>query len=434
MDRYKQTIDFLFNCFPMFGNIGEGAYKPGLGNIRAMLGALGNPQDAYPVIHVAGTNGKGSTAHTIAAILQSAGYRTGLFTSPHLVDFRERIRIDGVMISRSEVVDFMEKYGKAPEGGWQPSFFELTTAMAFDCFRRHNVDVAVIEVGLGGRLDATNVVNPCLSVITNISFDHVKLLGDTLEKIAYEKAGIIKSGVPVVIGESALFPEVRSVFAAKAEQEHAPAIYADDVPRFASAEWCQDGILYRGTCFGDIKGELSGACQMKNTATILCAVSELCELGWRIEREHVACGFANVCRLTGLAGRWMQSEIGGVRIICDTGHNTGGWQYLSESLSAIDNLAVVVGFVNDKDVDAILDMMPRGARYFFTQASVHRALAADELARLAARHGLVGETFPSVYEAVAAAIGKSQPGDTVFVGGSTFIVADYLACKLNHAI
>lgn len=428
MRDYQQTIDFLYNSFPMFQNIGAGAYKPGLERMEAMLGTLGNPHRAFPVIHVAGTNGKGSTAHTLAAVLRSAGYKTGLFTSPHLVDFRERIRIDGEMIPKERVVEFVDSFGGVmPADGMAPSFFELTTAMALDWFARSRVDVAVIEVGLGGRLDSTNVVNPVLSVITNISFDHVALLGDTLEKIAAEKAGIIKPGVPVVIGESADNPGVRKVFADKAAACEAPVVYADDKPRFESCTHTGGMILYRGTEFGDISGQLTGDCQLKNTATILCALRQLRESGWKISDADVARGFSDVCGLTGLAGRWMRSRIKGIDVICDTGHNVGGWQYLAPALAGISGLRMVIGFVNDKDVRGILSMMPRNARYYFAQAGVRRALPASELAGLAAREGISGRTFGSVREAVDAAVADSEPGDTVFVGGSTFVVADFLS-------
>ncbi len=432
MRDYQQTLDFLFNSFPMFQNIGAGAYKPGLDHITQLLGILGNPQNDYPVIHVAGTNGKGSTAHTLAAVLQSAGYCTGLFTSPHLVDFRERIRVNGRMIPRNKVVEFVERNADvSTPDGWRPSFFEFTTAMAFEYFAESKVDIAVIETGLGGRLDATNVVMPLLSVITNISFDHVNLLGDTLEKIAIEKAGIIKPGIPVVIGESAMHPEVRKVFADKAAECGAAIIYADDAPRFAEVDFQEGHLLYHSTAYGDIKGQLTGECQKKNTATILCAIDELCKAGLHITADDVANGFAHVSELTGLAGRWMQTELNGVKVICDTGHNSGGWLYLSEALGSISNLTMILGFVNDKDVSSIMSMLPRHARYIFTQASVRRALPADELAALACESGIKGRAIGNVAEAVSLAVAESKPGCTVFVGGSTFVVADYLASQNN---
>ena len=427
MRDYKQTLDLLFNSFPMFQNIGAGAYKPGLENISSMLASMGDPHRSYPVLHVGGTNGKGSTAHTIAAVLQAAGYRTGLFTSPHLIDFRERIRIDGKMISEQEVVDFVERYGTDSNWKWNPSFFELTTAMAFEHFARHKVDVAVIEVGLGGRLDSTNVVTPCLSVITNISYDHVALLGDSLEKIAAEKAGIIKECTPVVIGECSDQYGVKEVFSRTALQMNSPVVYADEKPAFRKAETDESGIIYRGTCFGDIKSVLAGQCQRKNAATILCALKILCDNGWKISDDDVYRGFAGVCSLTGLAGRWMTARFKGVDIICDTGHNTGGWKYLSESLAAIDNLKMVIGFVTDKDVSGILDMMPRHANYYFVQASVRRALPASELAALASEYNLSGVVVPCVGDAVERVLADSSEGDTVFIGGSTFVVADFLS-------
>ncbi len=424
---YEEAIDFLYTRLPMFQRVGAPAYKPGLDTSAALASAFDNPQERYPSIHVGGTNGKGSTAHTIAAILQSAGYRTGLYTSPHLVDFRERIRVNGEMMPRGCVTDFVERY-KASGLDLTPSFFELTMVMAFEYFAKAKVDVAVIEVGLGGRLDSTNIIHPCLSVITNISFDHTQFLGNTLPAIASEKAGIIKAGVPVVIGESE--GDVRKVFADKAESAGAPARYADDEKPYSEAEIMDAGIVYHGTPFGDITGQLSGTCQLKNTATILVAVDELIKQGFRINAADVARGFAEVCSMTGLMGRWMKLS-GHPLIVCDTGHNTGGWQYLSRQLAeAPGKKHIVIGFVSDKDVTSILGMLPRDARYYFTRASIARAMDESELLQRATGAGLSGQSYSTVADAYNAALGDAGDDDTVFVGGSTFVVADLLS-ELN---
>lgn len=421
---YQEALDFLYVQLPVFQRIGADAYKPGLDTSLRLAEAMGNPHRSFKSIHVGGTNGKGSTSHTLAAILQRSGYNVGLYTSPHLVDFRERMRVNGEMITRDEVVDFVERY-LAMNLDLHPSFFELTMMMAFEFFKRRGVDVAVIEVGLGGRLDSTNIITPELSVITNISFDHTQFLGDTLEKIASEKAGIIKPGVPVVIGESE--GSVRRVFAQKAAQENAPIRYADDSPLYDEAVSGGSVIRYRATPYGDLVGELAGECQKKNAATILNAVDELSKQGWHITAEAVAEGFAGVCGLTGLMGRWMKTGDSPL-VICDTGHNSGGWEYLSKQIASCPGRKhVVIGFVNDKAIDRILKMMPRDASYYFTQASVDRALPAAALAAEAEKAGLKGGAYSSVTEAVDAALGNAGEGDTVFIGGSTFVVADYLA-------
>ncbi len=420
---YNETLDFLYTQLPMFQRVGAPAYKPGLDTSKALAAAFGNPHNLYTTVHVGGTNGKGSTAHTLAAILQESGYKTGLYTSPHLVDFRERIRVNGKMIPKDEVVDFVRRF-KSKNLPIAPSFFELTMVMAFEYFAKEHVDIAVIEVGLGGRLDSTNIITPLLSVITNISRDHMQFLGNTLPEIASEKAGIIKHGVPVVIGESS--GAVRRVFAEKAAEMTAPTVYADDTPAFASATPTTDGMLYRGTPYGDITGQLTGECQLKNTATILAAVSELQKAGLHITPDAIKRGFARVCETTGLAGRWMKLS-NEPFTVCDTGHNEGGWSYLAGQLAkAPGEKHMVIGFVNDKDVSHILGMMPHDARYYFTQASVNRALPAADLARLAEESGLHGKAYATVAEAYNAARRHADPGDTVFIGGSTFVVADLL--------
>lgn len=421
---YEQTLDFLYTQIPMFQREGATAYKPGLERSLALVKAFGDPHRRFPSIHIAGTNGKGSTAHTIAAVLQSAGYKTGLYTSPHLVDFRERIRINGRMIAEWAVVDFVDRFRRM-ELEIEPSFFELTMAMAFEYFANENVDVAVVEVGLGGRLDSTNILTPEVSVITNISLDHTALLGETPVAIAGEKAGIIKPGVPVVIGEAT--GAVRDVFTRRAAECGAPITCAEDVARYRSMErTAAGGWLYRGTRFGDVAGELGGDCQPRNAATILATLDVLIGGGWRITPEAVAKGFSEVCVLTGLAGRWMKVADRPC-VICDTGHNVGGWEYLSARLAALaPRLRMVIGFVSDKDVSHILQMMPKDAHYYFTQASIPRAMEAGEVAEIAGGYGLAGECYASVEDAVAAAKKDASADDTVFVGGSTFVVGDFL--------
>ena len=423
MKEYNDAIEFLYTSMPMFQRVGASAYKPGLDTVKLLDEKFGTPHKNYLTIHIAGTNGKGSTAHTLAAILQSAGYRVGLYTSPHLVDFRERIRVNGRMISRDAVVDFVNRY-RAMSLECYPSFFELTMTMAFEYFAREKVDIAVIETGLGGRLDSTNIIIPILSVITNISFDHTAFLGNTLESIASEKAGIIKPSVPVVIGEAQ--GSVREVFLQKANEQKAPIYFAEDVARFDTIEPLQDGLLYKNTPYGDIIGELMGDCQPKNAATILTALPLLAECGIKVSAQSVKDGFAHVGSLTGLMGRWMTLQRN-PHVVCDTGHNVGGWQYLSRRLKSIDGtLHMIIGFVNDKDVSHILEMMPKTARYYLTNAQIERAMPVAQLAEIATECGLVGEQFPSVEDAYNAALANASTEDTIFIGGSTFIVADLL--------
>lgn len=423
---YSQTLEFLFTRLQSFHNAGAVAYKPGLDRALALSEAFGNPHRNLKVIHVGGTNGKGSTAHTLAAILRSAGYRTGLYTSPHLVDFRERIRIDGKPIPESEVIDFVSRFIEK-DIPLDPSFFELTTIMAFEHFARNNVDYAVVEVGLGGRLDTTNIVSPVASVITNISFDHTALLGNTLPEIAAEKAGIIKPSVPVVIGEAE--GDVRRVFADTAAERNAPVFFADENTELLSVTPGNEFNIYHTASFGDVRGELTGDCQWLNARTVLTAVSVLRGLGIEISTEAVRSGFARVTGLTGLMGRWMKvSEC--PEMVCDTGHNPGGWQYLGprlKTIAGVRTLHVVIGFVNDKDITHILDFMPRNAVYYFVQPSVDRAAGSSDVASKAAAVGLAGESYPSVMAGVEAAKKAASPSDFIFVGGSTFVVADLLS-------
>ena len=421
---YQETITYLYNSAPLFQNIGQGAYKEGLSNTHALDAHFGHPHRTFRTLHVAGTNGKGSCSHTLAAVLQAAGYKVGLYTSPHLVDFRERIRVNGNPIEEVFVVDFVEQH-RAFFEPLHPSFFELTTAMAFLYFAEQKVDVAVIEVGLGGRLDCTNIIGPDLTVITNISFDHVGFLGDTLAKIAHEKAGIIKPHTPIIIGEHN--GETRPVFEAEAKEKEAPITFAQDSPMIVSKEGGADYDIYQTRTLGDLQVALRGYCQEKNVNTLLHAIGELQRIGYNIDEESIRKGFANVCQLTGLMGRWQQLN-DAPRLVCDTGHNIGGFQYIVPQILAqpCKQLRIVFGMVNDKDINAVLALMPKHATYYFTQASVARALPCHELQALAARHDLHGTTYPTVAEATRAALAEADRADFIYVGGSSFIVADLL--------
>ncbi|MDD2798702.1 MAG: bifunctional folylpolyglutamate synthase/dihydrofolate synthase [Bacteroidales bacterium] len=423
--NYEQTIKYLYSRLPVYQRTGASAYKEGLDNSLALDKYLNYPHRKYKTIHVGGTNGKGSTSHLLAAILQKAGYKTGLYTSPHLVDFRERIRVNGEMISQDFVVDFVSKH-RAFSEQISPSFFELTMMMAFDYFAHCEVDVAIIEVGLGGRLDSTNIITPIVSVITNISFDHVQFLGDTLPKIATEKAGIIKKNVPVIIGEAT--GEVRSVFEKKAHEMSSTIRFAqEDNPILKSEKESSGRWRFETNRFGEIIGELGGLCQDKNAATVLATVEELIHSGFAIDNEVIHIGFSNVCTLTGLQGRWQQLDES-PRIICDTAHNEGGIQYVVEQLSSeiYERLHIVLGMVNDKDIRRVLSLLPTDATYYFSKASVPRALNAFELQSMAALNGLIGTAYATVKEAILASRKNAEPNDLIFVGGSTFVVADAL--------
>lgn len=392
---------------PMFERQGASGYKEGLSNTRALDEHFNHPHTKYKTIHIAGTNGKGSCSHSIAAILQTAGYRVGLYTSPHLVDFSERIRVNGEPISEKYVIDFVEHERHFFEP-LHPSFFEVTTALAFKYFSDMNVDVAVIEVGLGGRLDCTNIISPILSVITNISFDHTQFLGDTLAKIASEKAGIIKKGTRVIIGEAT--SETRPVFEAKAKEMCAPICFAEDNPYENAA---------------DLMTDLQGAYQRKNANTILTAIANLPELN--ISNDNIRRGLANVCTLTGLKGRW-QTLAQHPLTICDTGHNVAGWQYLSRQIAQqpCDALHIVFGMVDDKDIDTVMDMLPKNAKYYFTKAETHRAINETVLKEKAETRGLSGNAYSSVQQAYNAAKKNAEDNDFVFIGGSSYVVADLL--------
>lgn len=426
MTDFNQALDFLYNSLPVFQHKGAGAYKPGLETATRLSRAFGNPHSRYKTIHVAGTNGKGSVSHSLAAILQSAGYKVGLYTSPHLVDFRERIRVNGKMISKSAVVDFVNRY-RAGDFGLDPSFFELTMVMAFEYFAREAVDVAVIEVGLGGRLDSTNIIRPELSIITNISKDHTAFLGDTLELIAAEKAGIIKSGIPVVVGEAS--GGVKKVFEDKARQEGTTIVFAEEYNPIVSYGRHSDGLCFVTSGHGELTGQLSGDCQVMNMATILTAVDSLQQLGFDITDDAIARGVGAVCELTGLMGRWMKISDAPLTI-CDTGHNEGGWQYIARQLASYNgHKHVIIGFVSDKDISSILPMLSgiEDVTFYFTRPSVERAMPAETLARKAADFGLKGDVSDTVSDAYKKALGNAKGNDMIFVGGSTFVVADFLA-------
>lgn len=420
---YEETVEYLYDSAPVFEHVGASAYKEGLDNTHALDKHFDHPHTAYRTIHVAGTNGKGSVSHTLAAILQNQGLRVGLYTSPHLVDFRERIRVNGQMISKQRVIDFVEQE-RAFFEPLHPSFFELTTALAFLYFKEQKVDVAVIEVGLGGRLDCTNIITPELSVITNISFDHTQFLGNTLAKIAGEKAGIIKPHVPVVVGETV--PETRPVFEAKAREVGAPIVFAEDQPEVTAWQHCPSrGIDYETRSFGSIHGELGGDYQPKNMNTILTAAKRL-----GLSPTAVKQGVADVCEATGLEGRW-QTLRRQPLVICDTGHNVGGWQYLARQIAAkpCRQRRIVFGMVDDKDINTVMSLLPKDAVYYWTQASSHRAIPVTTVVQTAKSHGLEGWAFASVAEAYNAAMAESNAEDFVFVGGSSYIVADLLALK-----
>lgn len=422
---YEETLHYLYSQVPVFQQVGADAYKPGLGNSLALDAYFGHPHRKFRTIHVGGTNGKGSVSHLLAAILQQSGYRTGLYTSPHLTDFRERIRVNGEMIGKDFVMEFCRRHLEAtrPIG---PSFFELTMMMAFEYFARERVDVAVIEVGLGGRLDSTNIIRPDLAVITNISYDHMQFLGDTLPEIAAEKAGIIKSGIPVVIGEAE--GKVREVFVRKAREAGAPLVLAEEERLLKEAILQESGKWrFETDEYPALEGELGGFCQEKNAATVLTAIRELKKAGYRLPGHAVYEGFGQVTALTGLMGRWQQ--VGqSPRVVCDTGHNTGGMAYLVRQLSQVScrQLRIVLGMVGDKDVKSVLSMLPADAVYYFTQASVKRAFPVAGLMELARTCGLEGKAYSTVSEAFAAARLESNPDDFIFVGGSTFVVADLL--------
>lgn len=427
---YQQTLDYLFARLPMYQRVGAAAYKADLVNTLKIAEVLGKPHQKIKTIHVAGTNGKGSSSHMLAAILQQCGYKTGLYTSPHLVDFRERIRINGKMIPKNHVVDFVTKHQAAFEE-IQPSFFEWTVGLAFDYFAQEEVDVAVIEVGLGGRLDSTNIIHPEACLITNISFDHMNLLGDTLEQISREKAGIIKHKVPVVISQYQ--SESAPIFSNLARELKAPISFADKKYKVLSSK-VEKGQLHVQVLDRDTERtdtyvlDLCGEYQVKNLLGVLNMLEYIEKSGFIIEPEKVHKALSQVCTLTGLQGRW-QTLQNKPLVIADTGHNEDGIRQVLHNLEQTphEDLHMVFGTVNDKDVSKILSLLPKKAQYYFVRSSVPRALDEKELAAAAAKLKLHGQAFATVQEGLKAAKKAAKKGDLVFVGGSTFVVADALA-------
>ena len=425
--NYQETLDWMFNKLPIYQRVGGAAYKVGLDNTIALLGYLGNPHHNFKSVHVAGTNGKGSTSHLLASIFQEAGYKTGLYTSPHLRDFRERIRINGEMIPEEHVVDFIER-NKEQFEKMELSFFEMTVGMAFDYFSNEKVDIAIVEVGMGGRLDSTNLITPELSVITNIGLDHVQFLGDTLEKIAGEKAGIIKEGIPVVIGETQ--PETHQVFEDKAAACHSPIYFADQIfdcdkvhiESMTQQEYdiWKNSELYLEAC----QIPLMGNYQKKNLATVVCA-ADLLKDKFNLSEDDIRDGIANVIRNTHLMGRWQILNHDPLTI-ADTGHNVDGIREVVSQLAEMtyNKLHFVIGMVNDKDIDHVLQLLPHSCEYYFCKADIPRGLDAKILAEKAFDLGLRGKVYNSVRDAYLSALNDASFDDIVFVGGSNFIVAE----------
>jgi dihydrofolate synthase/folylpolyglutamate synthase len=395
----------MYAQLPMYQRQGKTAFKKDLNNILKLSKHLGQPEKQFKSIHIGGTNGKGSTSHMLASVLQKAGYKVGLYTSPHLKDFRERIRINGQMIRKNCVINFIKRNQKFLEQN-KLSFFEMTVGIAFDYFAKKQVDIAIIEVGLGGRLDSTNIIIPELSIITNISFDHTQMLGDTLEKIAFEKAGIIKTNVPVIIGESVL--ETKKVFEEKAEKEMAPIYFVDDKP-------------------AKYKSDLQGNYQVKNIKTVLTAINILQEKAYKITDKHIKNGLLSVKINTGLRGRWDILNTQPLSI-ADTAHNKAGLQYVLQQLQALeyDKLHIVLSVVNDKDLASILPLFPTNAVYYFSKAQIQRGLAAETLQNEAEKFGLRGRSYASVQKAYRQALQNAGKNDVVFIGGSTFTVAEVI--------
>lgn len=437
--NYQETLDFLYDRLPLFSKVGASAIKKDVDNTLRLCSFLDNPHNKFRTIHIAGTNGKGSTSHMIAAILQSAGYKTGLYTSPHLKDFRERIRINGEMIPKDEVIEFTQNIIPLIDS-LHPSFFEITVAMAFDHFAKQRVDIAVIETGLGGRLDSTNIIQPEVSLITNIGWDHMQILGNTLEEIAGEKAGIIKKNIPVVIGETQ--PDIKHVFKNKAASLDAPLFFADQI-RYV-AEWkYADGYLdvwiqeknpeapggsgNPGLERKNYRLDLTGVYQLKNLVGVLEGIQQLKIKGFNILEEHIKEGLSHSKKLNGLHGRW---ELIGdkPRVIADVAHNPDGIRQIMAQLELTDyhRLHLIIGMVKDKDVDAVLRLLPKEAFYYFTRAPIPRALDESTLMNLASNHELKGTSFPDVHSALRQARTNAGKDDLILVCGSVFLVAELL--------
>ena len=429
---YRQTLEYLFSRLPMFQRTGGAAYKANLDNTITLCKILGNPERTFNSVHIAGTNGKGSVAHFVASILQDAGYKVGLFTSPHLKDFRERIKINGKKISEEKVIDFVKNHIK-PFEIIKPSFFEYTFGMAVQHFAEEKVDIAIIETGMGGRLDSTNVVKSIISVITNIGYDHIQFLGDTLEKIAIEKAGIIKPGIPIIIGETQ--KEVLKVFQDKAAACGSGISFADQDYKvqnisLANEEYPEIQLdIYRNNDFylKNLRVGIGGTYQVKNIVTALKTIDILNDAGYTVTIKNIRNGFEEVIKNTGLQGRWQILNKKPL-VICDTGHNIDG---ISEVVNQIEltpynDLHFVLGLVNDKDVEPILDKLPRAATYFFCKANIPRGLDQEKLKSIAVKKGLKGGSYGSVQEAYKTALHNAEDNDLVFIGGSTFVVAEVL--------
>ena len=427
---YAETLDYLFNALPMFQRVGASAYKEDLTNTLSLCGHLGNPQETFKTIHVAGTNGKGSTSHALASVFQAAGYKTGLYTSPHLKSFTERIRIDGKEITEEDVVEFVAN-NRAFLDQLQPSFFEMTVGMAFWYFAKESVDIAVIEVGMGGRLDSTNVIHPELCVITTIGYDHTQFLGNTLPLIAGEKAGIIKQGVPVVISQTQ--KETQAVFSEQAAAKQAAIVFADQVWEVTKLPESENPNIQQPSNFkvrssdGEftMKFDLNGDYQRFNLPGILEAVKQLRNQGWNLSDTALQVGLESISMQTGLKGRWQLLQVNPI-ILADTGHNEAGIGEVVNQLKkySYSKLWMVIGMVNDKDISKVLDLLPKEANYIFCQASIPRAMDAHELARKGNEKGLIGQVIPTVSEALEFARKNASPDDLIFVGGSTFVVAE----------
>jgi dihydrofolate synthase/folylpolyglutamate synthase len=427
---YAETLDYLFNALPMFQRVGASAYKADLTNTLSLCAHLGNPQETFKTIHVAGTNGKGSTSHALASVFQAAGYKTGLYTSPHLKSFTERIRIDGKEITEEDVVEFVAN-NRAFLDQLQPSFFEMTVGMAFWYFAKEAVDIAVIEVGMGGRLDSTNVIHPELCVITTIGYDHTQFLGNTLPLIAGEKAGIIKQGVPVVISQTQ--KETQEVFSQQAAAKQAAIVFADQVWEVTKLPESEHPSILQPSNFKvrssdgefDLKFGLNGDYQRFNLPGILEAVKQLRNQGWNLSDKALQVGLESISEQTGLKGRWQLLQVKPI-ILADTGHNEAGIGEVVNQLKkySYSKLWMVIGMVNDKDISKVLDLLPKEANYIFCQASIPRAMDAHELARKGNEKGLIGQVIPTVSEALEFARKNASPDDLIFVGGSTFVVAE----------
>lgn len=423
--NYEQTLHHLYNTLPLYSNIGTKAYKADLNNTFALCKYLGDPQNEITTIHVAGTNGKGSTSHMLASVFQQNGYRTGLYTSPHLKDFRERIKINGEMIQQDFVIHFVERMQAFSEQV-QPSFFELTFVMALEYFKQEKVDIAIIETGLGGRLDSTNVITPEISVITNIGFDHMDILGDTLDKIAFEKAGIIKDGIPVVIGET--IPETKQVFIEKANEKNAPIYFAQEKYKLISVKPI-DGQLQIEVknSFNKSKQynlDLTGLYQAKNLLTVLTVI-DILKKKILLKEENIAAGLANVKLLSGLHGRWeiIHRE---PMVVLDVAHNVDGIRQIIYQIknSIYEKLHIVFGMVKDKEIDKVLEILPKDATYYFTKAQIPRALPEAELSERASKYDLKGSAFNNVNKALKAAMAKASQKDMIIVCGSVFVVGE----------